>query len=718
MIRHVLRLFFLFHCIIGYGQQQNIREDFLKTYNRQKLQTLISTLQKEASSIKKEKALWLKKNTTQSVINNLNTRTYLSEIGADKTPIYFTSLAFESEKKSIEYTAYSYKLNSKAFGSGMAIGVWDESLPLKSHQEFDQRVNLGDTLVTGSNNHATVTSGILIASGVDKKAKGVLPSAIVVAHDWHQDRLEAAQMASKGLLISNHAYGMLPDNLPSWYFGSYLKSSQQWDEIMHAAPYYQMVVAAGNSKNKGHNSEPLYGTASEGWDVLLGYALSKNAITVASASTTRNLKSATVSDYSNIGPSDDGRIKPDLAFDGNQIYAPSSRTNADYGVYSGTSMASAKVSGFLTLLQEHYFNENTHYMKAATLKCLALHTASDVGKKGPDFKMGWGLLNPENAIKLIDDNGYHTAIKELSLEQGQVYTFKIKANSLEALEAAISWTDPSYNVDQVGNKLNNSRSVLVNDLDIKIIQGNTIHLPWVLDFKQPYAAATKGDNHLDNFEKVSITDAQGFYTIQVSHKGTIAGQVQDFSLVISGAQIIDCFPLAIQEVFISEKTDTSLTFEWDNKGAEASYELQYKLKEDAIWNILYVQKSIQKIQNLQLGKEYDIRIKTVCTESVRSTEGSTFSFLFTGNTTSKIYSVDERIILNKKIIIKSSEEKLILNPDIPEETIYVIFDFIGRKIKEGYLIGGQIDMSNTSSGFYVLVLTYNGDKNVVKFYRQ
>ena len=52
----------------------------------------------------------------------------------------------------------------------------------------------------------------------------------------------------------------------------------------------------------------------------------------------------------------------------------------DYGIISGTSMASPNVAGSLLLLQQYYHQMNGVFMRASTLKGLAfLHTADDVG---------------------------------------------------------------------------------------------------------------------------------------------------------------------------------------------------------------------------------------------------------------------------------------------------------------------------------------------------
>jgi hypothetical protein len=85
--------------------------------------------------------------------------------------------------------------------------------------------------------------------------------------------------------------------------------------------------------------------------------------------------------------------------------------------------------------------------------------------------------------------------------------------------------------------------MLVNDLDLRVVVGQTEYAPWVLDPAAPIAVATRGDNVRDNVEQV-VTDAlaAGSYTVEVTHKGQLleldeleqlVPGAQDFSLIVS-----------------------------------------------------------------------------------------------------------------------------------------------------------------------------------------
>jgi subtilisin-like proprotein convertase family protein len=200
-------------------------------------------------------------------------------------------------------------------------------------------------------------------------------------------------------------------------------------------------------------------------------------------------------------------------------------------------MASPTVSGSLILLQQLYQETYCNYIKAATLKGLTLHTAREAGSHpGPDYAFGWGLMNTAAAAETIVNNGLNALIKEISLNQGETYSFTVESNGIEPLMASICWTDPAGRVitGQPSDLLDNPTPALVNDLDIRIIQNGTTYFPWKLNPANPSAAAQKGDNLVDNFEKIQVDNPSGTYTVVVLHKGNLKYNKQDVSIIVTG----------------------------------------------------------------------------------------------------------------------------------------------------------------------------------------
>jgi hypothetical protein len=128
------------------------------------------------------------------------------------------------------------------------------------------------------------------------------------------------------------------------------------------------------------------------------------------------------------------------------------------------------------------------FMKSATLKGLACHTAFDAGNVGPDYVYGWGLLDMKKAAQAITDNNTKSLIRENTLAQGQTQTINVIASGNGDLIATIAWTDPQGTPVADGT-LNSRTPKLVNDLDIRISDGTTTFTPWVLDPANPSVAS-------------------------------------------------------------------------------------------------------------------------------------------------------------------------------------------------------------------------------------
>jgi hypothetical protein len=458
------------------------------------------------------------------------------------------------------------------------LGIWDGGQVYSAHREF-----AGKTITAKDNStildHSTHVAGTMIAKGVYAPAKGMAYGATTLsAWDFDNDVSEMSAAAS-GLLLSNHSYGEvggwdynqtaarwewygLPGDNEDYNFGFYDARVQSWDKIAYNAPYYLIVESAGNSRssNGPASGATYYGftsrtnptfvnkgarppgiSSNNGYDIITTTGNAKNILTVGSVGPLPNgpvnRTDVAISYFSSWGSTDDGRVKPDIVGDGENVLSVGVQSPDSYLTLSGTSMAAPNITGSLYLLQEYYSQKNNgNFMRAATLKGLACHTAFDAGNVGPDYIYGWGLLDMRKAAQAITDNGTKSIINESTLTQGQTKTFDVTASGDGPLIVSISWTDPE-GTPTAGTTINDRTPKLVNDLDVRLSDGSTTFTPWVLTPDNPSAPATNGDNIRDNIEQVYIANAVPGkkYTVTISHKGALQTGSQAYSVIVTGA---------------------------------------------------------------------------------------------------------------------------------------------------------------------------------------
>ncbi|MEI6218779.1 MAG: S8 family serine peptidase, partial [bacterium] len=406
------------------------------------------------------------------------------------------------------------------------------------------------------------------------------------AYEWNDDLSEMAYRAmsvageSGKLQISNHSYGpacgWTSSSPPTWYgtwgaresdsFGCYETSAADLDRLCWNAPYYLPFLSSGNDRGDYHPAEgglfnyydggwrqAHFNSAihpySDGWDnggydTITTRAVAKNVVTVgcvndAVAAGRRSTANATMTSYSSWGPTDDGRVKPDLVANGSAVYSSYVYNNNSYAIMSGSSMSVASASGSAMLLTEYYGRlfQNAD-MRASTIKGLMIHTADDLGAVGPDYRNGWGLINIGAACEFLRRHAFYPELgrlREAALSSTKLSeAFSFTWTNAGAIKVTLCWTDPA-GTPQTG--LDNPGSSLVNDLDLRVVDpmGKTT-FPYVLDPTHPANVAKSGDNVRDNVEQILIPNppAGGEYVVTVKAKGPISGSEQHFSLLVDG----------------------------------------------------------------------------------------------------------------------------------------------------------------------------------------
>ncbi len=464
-------------------------------------------------------------------------------------------------------------------GSGMTnrLGVWDGGAVRLTHQEFQGRAVQTDGQTTAID-HATHVAGTMVAGGVSASAKGMAFQAPIKCYDWNNDNSEMTAAAAAGMLISNHSYGSICGwdyddvNLQwRWYgntsvsstedldFGLYDTKSQQWDQMVYNNPFYLPFKSAGNDRGDAPSgSEPrVYFDNNNGvwtaftgavppadgqYDCITTYGNAKNIMTLGAVNKISNgwtsASSVVMSSFSGWGPTDDGRIKPDICAAGVNLNSCYSASNTAYGSSSGTSMSCPNASGSALLIQQHFNNLNNRFLRASTLKGLIIHTADEAGTNiGPDYSFGWGLMNTAKAVQAITDSNTNNIIENQITTTLTPYTRTVVSGGLVPLKVTLCWTDVAASASS-SSVLDNPTSKLVNDLDVRLIRqsDNQEFFPYILNPATPNAAATTGDNFRDNVEQILIaTPTAGLYTVRITSKRALANNTnQIFSLIIGG----------------------------------------------------------------------------------------------------------------------------------------------------------------------------------------
>jgi subtilisin-like proprotein convertase family protein len=317
----------------------------------------------------------------------------------------------------------------------------------------------------------------------------------------------------------------------------YSDASADVDEFMWSHPDFLIVFACGNNALGGTGTIGSPSTAKNG---------------MATGGTFPGTGADVLSDISAWGPTDDGRIKPDVVFPGASIQSARSdgnvtTNNCETQGYTGTSMTAPGVSGMALLTREYFINgwyptgapvpANGFTPTSALLKAMLVNSAVSiqVDAEGhpitiPSDEQGWGRVLLDNALYfsgdarglwVTDDAGDFVSPADAPV----IFQLQMQDTG-EPLEVTLAWTDyPSTPA---------ATTHLVNDLDLRV-DGPSGGF-WGNHFFQGVSKVGGAPDRLNNLEQVLIADpAPGVYSIQISPHAIPAGP-QSFSLVVTGGR--------------------------------------------------------------------------------------------------------------------------------------------------------------------------------------
>jgi len=402
-------------------------------------------------------------------------------------------------------------------GTGVTVGQWDGDWVDTSHPDLAGRIQIGDPEcdLCQTDDHATHVAGIVAGSGKEGTEaggtplqwRGVAPGAHIVSFEWWNNLEEglieytrAIQEDGIDLSTNSWSYNTL---------GGYESGNAFYDLIVRggAGKPIPIVASAGNDGDFG-------------WHTVAEPNIAKNTIVVGATDASDNSWCF----FSSRGPTDDGRIKPDLVAPGcdsgpdkgvtstmPDIFTDfSSSRDCDgsgddfcfpYDSINGTSMSAPAVAGAVALLLEQYRSVKEFDPLPSTLKAILMHTAQDLGPAGPDFRFGYGLVDVKAAVDLLRDHPDDVTEAKI-LKQGQVDAYATEvSDQTTSIKVTLVW-------DDVPATLNAART-LVNDLDLVLIAPDgTEYQPWALDPQAPSAPAGHGADRINNVEQVVVERPQ------------------------------------------------------------------------------------------------------------------------------------------------------------------------------------------------------------------
>jgi len=479
-------------------------------------------------------------------------------------------------------------------GSGQTVAVGDSGID-HDHGDFNNRI-VGRTSVTPndsstadpSNGHGTHVACTVLGSGMRSSGtyNGVAPGASLYFQAMEDD--DSGALYSYGInSMLNSAYNAgarLHTN--SWGagsgHGSYSTQSEDADDRTSTWDQYwsyegmSVLFAAGNERNDGV-SPP--GTA-------------KNVITVGGHKNRYSGAPDEMYYWSSRGPTDDGRIKPDVVAPGDGVRsclaqeaqdAQSGWSNNWYIEYSGTSMATPAAAGAGALVREYLMEiAERSAPQGALIKALLILGAEDMGARNiPNNDEGWGRVNLVNSLVPDSDEGIFVDDRS-RIRSGQTreYTFDITRGG-EPLKVVLAWSDypgSSTSTDQ-----------LRNDLNLEVIHpnGGTTYKGNVFNSGRSIAG---GQSDSTNNVEVVLVDsaATGTWTVRVKddyHGGSRT--YQPYAIAVRGVNVNDLTaePHFNQEVSISpaipqigEAVEVGITVE--NAGAGSITGLEVMMRAD------------------------------------------------------------------------------------------------------------------------------------------
>ena len=436
-------------------------------------------------------------------------------------------------------------------GSGQIVAVADSGLD-DDHGDFGTRlVSSNDVIGDGStadthSGHGTHVACTVLGDGTQGGYAGVAPAAELYFQAMENDNTGNFQSPSLNYLMNSAYSAGARTHTNSW--GSKAASQQgkydsEAEDVDDRTNYYDkyyngregltILFAAGNDG-------PGTGTVSPP-------ATAKNILSVGNHQNRYSGAPDTLMSGSSRGPTDDGRIKPDVIAPGGYVRSCRAQEATDtsgstwsnnwYLEYTGTSMATPNAAGAAAMVRE-YLEEIAQRPapQGALVKALLVLGAQDIGTRDiPNDDEGWGRINLRET--LAPQSGQGIWVDDRSVLSGsgnsKSYTFNLTQNNGK-FKVVLAWSDERGSSFS-NKKLVNNLDLIVTSPDGTIYKGN--------DFANGRSTTGGSADDTNNMEVVLLDSAMsGVWTVKAKNTYQGGSSAQAYSIAVMGHGVNDLRP--------------------------------------------------------------------------------------------------------------------------------------------------------------------------------